>query len=244
MDGDLSFEKKNIDLTTPQHTEQISNDPEDIQEPTHKSPSIGGIFSGSKRENSLGNIKIEMANKNVDQNVSISSQTQLEKKKKKQKLCRERLQETCIKKIKIEKNLKVFFLLFVIGFGVLFFSIFYIPLIFINPSKFSMCISIGGILILFSFLFYYGTNQFFIKIFSGSRFWISIIYVFSIIIGTFVSYKKYYLFSLACCGMEVLTLLFFLGNFIPGCNCANNCIQKIFPFIKNEKNENDTSQQK
>lgn len=39
-----------------------------------------------------------MANKNVDQNVSISSQTQLEKKKKKQKLCRERLQETCIKK--------------------------------------------------------------------------------------------------------------------------------------------------
>ena len=185
-----------------------------------------------------------MQNQKVDQNVSINSQTQLEKKKKKQKLCRERLQETCIKKIKIEKNLKVFFLLFVIGFGVLFFSIFYIPLIFINPSKFSMCISIGGILILFSFVFYYGTNKFFTKIFSGSRFWISIIFVLSIIIGTFVSYKKYYLFSLGCCGMEILTLLFFLGNFIPGCNCANNCIQKIFPFIKNEKNENDTSQQK
>ena len=79
----------------------------------------------------------------MNQNVSISSQSELEKKKKKQKLCRERLQETCIKKIKIEKNIKVFFLLFVIGFVILFFSIFYIPLIFIAPSKFSMCISVN-----------------------------------------------------------------------------------------------------
>ena len=244
MDGDLSFEKKNIDLSTPQNTDQISNEPQEIKEPSQKSSSVGGIFSHAKRENSLGDIEIQIDNKKVNQNVSISSQTELEKKKKKQKLCRERLQETCIKKIKIEKNIKVFFLLFVIGFVILFFSIFYIPLIFIAPSKFSMCISIGGILILFSFLFYYGTNQFFIKIFSGSRFWISIIYVFSIIIGTFVSYKKYYLFSLACCGMEVLTLLFFIGNFLLGCNCANKIIQKIFPFMKNEKNnENDTIQQ-
>ncbi len=243
MDGDLSFEKKNIDLSTPHNTEQISNEPEELKETTHKSSSIEGIITKAKRENSLGHIEIPMQNQKVDQNVSISSRTELEKKKKKQKLCRERLQETCIKKIKIEKNIKVFFILFIIGFAILFFSIFYIPLIFINPSKFSMCISIGGLLILFSFLFYYGTNKFFVKIFSGSRFWISILYVLSIIIGTFVSYKKYYLFSLACCGMEVLTLLFFLGNFIPGCNCANKCIQKIFPFMKNEKNENDSIQQ-
>ena len=85
MDGDLSFEKKNIDLTTPQHTEQISNDPEDIQEPTHKSPSIGGIFSGSKRENSLGNIKIEMANKNVDQ-CKYKFSNSIRKKEKKTKI--------------------------------------------------------------------------------------------------------------------------------------------------------------
>lgn len=226
--------QKNIDLSTPHNTEQISNDKETDSENKQKD-----LFNVGRRQNSLDGIEIAIGNKKVDQNVSISSQTELEEKKKKEKSFRQRLQETCIKKVQVQKNLKIFALLFFIGFGTLLFSIAYIPLIFISPSKFSMCISIGGILILISFLFFYGTKDYFSKIFSRSRFWVSIIFLLSIIIGCFVSYKKYYLVSLICSGLEIFTLMVFLGSFIPGCDCAEKCFYKIFPCLKKKVQLNE-----
>jgi hypothetical protein len=229
---DIEFEKKNIDLSTPHNTEQISND-EEINSGNKK----GDVLDIEKRVNSLGGIEIDITNKKVDQNVSISSESELQKKKKKEKSFRQRLQETCIKKVQVQRNIRIFALLFFIGLGLLLFSIAYIPLIFVSPSKFSTCISIGGILILISFLFYYGTKEYFSKIFSRSRFWVSIIFILSIIIGCIVSYKKYYLVSIICCGLEIFTLLFFLGSFIPGCNCAEKCFYKVFPKFKKDKEE-------
>ena len=197
------------------------------------------LFDVGRRQNSLDGIEIAIANKKVDQNVSISSQSELQEKKKKEKSFRQRLQETCIKKVQVQRNLKIFALLFFIGFGTLLFSIAYIPLIFVSPSKFSVCISIGGILILISFLFFYGTKDYFSKIFSKNRFWVSIIFLLSIIVGCFVSYKKFYLFSLICCGLEIFALMVFLGSFIPGCNCAEKCFYKIFPCLKKKVQLNE-----
>ena len=100
---DIEFEKKNIDLSTPHNTEQISND-EEINSGNKK----GEVFDIEKRVNSLGGIEIDITNKKIDQNVSISSESELQKKKKKEKSFRQRLQETCIKKVQVQRNIRIF----------------------------------------------------------------------------------------------------------------------------------------
>ena len=64
-------------------------------------------------------------------------------------------------RLQIQSNMKLFFLcLLVCGFN--FFScLISLPFIFLSPSKILSHLSFGNILLILSFLFYYGSNRFF-----------------------------------------------------------------------------------
>ena len=113
-----------------------------------------------------------------------------------------------------------------------------------SPSKFTLCFSLGSILIIVSFLFFHGTKIYFQKLFKKDRFVISILFLVSIIVGCVCSIKKYYLICIICSIIEMFSLVLFLVSFVPGGGKFGiKCLKNIFTspfrkiFIKKISNE-------
>ena len=139
-----------------------------------------------------------------------------------------------IKKVEVEKNMTIFMSLLSIGCFLLCISIFLIPLIITAPSKFSMCFGLGSVLILISFLFYHGTKNYIVKLFEKKRFYITILFICSIIFGLIFSIGKHYFISLLCSLFQLISLILFVLTFIPGGKYGINCIKRKMgsPFIR------------
>ena len=140
--------------------------------------------------------------------------------------------EKIVEKIEVEKNIAVFLMLIALGCGLLCLSIFLLPLIITSPSKFSLCFAMGSLLVLISFLFYYGTKEYFRTLFGAQRFWISILFILSIIIGISFSLGKHYIISMLCSICQLVSLIVFILSFVPGGRVGINCIKKAItsPF--------------
>ena len=181
----------------------------------------------------ISNIKNLATKKDIPNNEVEISSSQNEGQNKEPKTCKDKVANTIISKVEVEKNITVFISLLGIGCFLLCISLFLIPLIITSPSKFSMCFGLGSLLILVSFLFYHGTKNYITKLFDKKRFIITILFICSIFLGLIFSLGKHYFISLLCSLFQLVSLILFFLTFVPGGRHGINCIKKKMssPFV-------------
>jgi hypothetical protein len=127
-----------------------------------------------------------------------------------------RCKESIINMFEVEKSYKMFFLVFSVGIGIIFLSLFFISIIVLSPQKFVSIFSLGSIVTLSSFIFLHGTFAYFDKLFAKDRILLTALYIGSICLGLYFALNKSYLFSLIFAACQFITLLVFALSFIPG----------------------------
>ena len=194
------------------------------------------FFSVDSNKNSINSFDIL--------NEEETNENSIKNNNKNEKNCKEKLLEKITNSIEIEKNYTIFCTLLLLGTILIFISFLLIPMIITSPSKFTLCFSLGSILIIVSFLFFHGTKIYFQKLFKKDRFVISILFLVSIIVGCVCSIKKYYLICIICSIIEMFSLVLFLVSFVPGggkfgIKCLTNIFTSPFRkiFIKKISNE-------
>lgn len=184
-------------------------------------------FGNSSPENTQSNTLSE------NNQVEISS-SQQENNIVNDDTCRGKMAKVIINKVEVEKNYTIFFALIGLGLLLLCLSIFMLPFILTSPSKFSLCFSFGSMLVLISFLFLFGTKVYVSKLFSENRFWITILFIVSILVGIIFSLGKHYFISFLCSLFQLFSLVMFMLTFVPGGRKGINSIKKTIssPFVK------------
>ena len=135
----------------------------------------------------------------------------------------------------VEKSYTNFFILLFIGLGLIGFSFFFLPMAILAPKKFVSLFSLGCIVTITSFIFYYGTFDFLLMLFKKDRRLITIGFLLSIGIGVYFSFNPtYYIISLICTGIQMVVMIMFILSFIPGGKSGINLIISIItsPFKK------------
>ena len=165
--------------------------------------------------------------------VSISS-SQEEQADTEPKTCKDKVANTIINKVEIQKNKTVFFSLLAIGMFLLCISILTIPLVITSPSKFSMTLAFGSSFICISFLFYYGTKNYVTKLFDKKRFSLSLLFICSVITAIILWIVDNYFLSLLSSIFQVICLILFGLSFIPGGQSGISFIKKKLssPFVR------------
>lgn len=118
--------------------------------------------------------------------------------------------------IEVEKSYQTFFILLMIGLGLLCVSLIFLPVIIISPYKFVLCFSFGSLIILISFIFIWGTKAYFETLFSKNRFLFTLLFLSSILLGIMFAWSGYFFFSLLCSIFQLVSLIVFTLSFIPG----------------------------
>ena len=128
-------------------------------------------------------------------------------------------------RLQIQSNMKIFFLcLLLCGFN--FFScLLSLPFIFIRPSNLLSSLSFANILLILSFLFYYGSNRFFGFLRDSKRFRITLIHLILIILGLCLPMFRGYILSFLLDLALITTTIMFLLTIIPGGQSGINAIQ-------------------
>ena len=150
------------------------------------------------------------------------------------KTCKDKVADTIINKVEVQKNRTVFFSLLAIGSFLLCISILTIPFVITSPSKFSMTLAFGSAFISISFLFYYGTKNYVTKLFDKKRFGLSILFICSVITAIILWIVNNYFLSLLSSIFQVICLILFALSFIPGGQSGINFIKKKIssPFVR------------
>ena len=103
-----------------------------------------------------------------------------------------------------------------VGVGFIFLSMLFLPVVLFSPQKFVFLSSLGSFMTIYSFIFYYGTNDFISMIF-GKRKLYSIGFLASIFLGFYFTYKPtYYLVSLLCSAVQMIVMVIYVLTFVPG----------------------------
>ncbi len=167
------------------------------------------------------------------EDVTITS-SQEQQEEPAPKTCKDKVANAIISKVEVEKNRTVFFSLLAIGSFLVCISLLTIPLIITSPSKFSMTLAFGSAFILVSFLFYYGTKNYVLKLFDKKRFLLSILYISSIIVAIIFWFIDNYFLSLLISVLQVLCVVLFGLTFIPGGQKGITYVKKKIssPFVK------------
>ncbi len=119
--------------------------------------------------------------------------------------------------IEVQTNYTTFFIIFGIGLFFLILSFLFLPMVILFPQKFVSLFSIGSIILLSSFIFVYGTINYFGMLFEGKRWIYSFIYIGSITCGFYFSFfSPDYIFCLISAVIQVIMLIIFVLSFIPG----------------------------
>ena len=128
-------------------------------------------------------------------------------------------------RLQIQSNMKLFLLcLLICGFN--FFScLVSLPFIFLSPSQLLSKLSFGNIILILSFLFYYGSNRFFGFLRDGRRFKITLIHLILIIFGLCLPMFRGYFLSFLLDLALITTTIMFLLTIIPGGQSGINAIQ-------------------
>lgn len=252
--GDLA--NKQIEINSREINIPVSS----VETPERNQPSdnynkrrfgMGTLLTGIKGFMKLGNKSPNTSqisqnnNDNNDNNdlneVQISSSIQQSEQQSVQNLpqtkldqCKEKAAQMIINTIEVKKNYTVFFSLLGLGSFLLCMSVFMLPFILTSPSKFSMCFAFGSILVLISFLFFHGTKAYVEKLFQKNRFWISLLFISSILLGIIFSIAGKYFFSLLCSLFQLFSLVMFILTFVPGGRKGIESIKKKLssPFVR------------
>jgi hypothetical protein len=128
-----------------------------------------------------------------------------------------KVKQNVVSSIEVETSYKTFFIVLAVGMGIVCFSMIFLPFVIVSPQKFLSLFSLGSMVILASFIFVYGTVEYFKMLFERSRLVYSITYIASILLGFYFAFVQgSFLFSLICVGVQVVTLSIFVLTFIPG----------------------------
>jgi hypothetical protein len=128
-----------------------------------------------------------------------------------------RVRNEVVSSIEVEPNYKTFFIVLAVGLGLIAFSLLFLPFVIFSPQKFLSLFSLGSIVVLASFIFIYGTSEYFKMLFEKSRLVYSATYIVSILLGLYFAFvMESFLFSLICVGVQFVTLMIFVLTFIPG----------------------------
>lgn len=131
--------------------------------------------------------------------------------------------DKCLSYLEVEKSYTAFFI--VLGFGafILFLSMMFLPLVLFRPQKFVSLFSLGSLLTILSFIFIYGTKEYFKMLFNSSRALLSSLYFVSIFVGIYFSFTDTWMFiSHICAVVQLFTLITFVLSFLPGGNAGIN----------------------
>jgi hypothetical protein len=119
--------------------------------------------------------------------------------------------------VEVQTNYKAFFIVLAAGIIFLVLSLMTLPLVVLFPQKFVSMFSIGSVITLSSFIFIYGTSKFFKMLFDKSRIYYTIAYIVSLVLGFYFAFiKEYFLYSLICAVIQMVTLVIFSLSFVPG----------------------------
>ena len=151
-------------------------------------------------------------------------------------------------KIDIAPSYKYFVILMGIGLVFIMLSLTMLPLLVLSPTKFVLTFGTGNLLILISFVFYFGGKEYVIMLFSEKRRYMSIGFVLSLLFGLFFAWRKHYILSLLFALVQMGTVIIFSLSFIPGGNegikfigsTTKGALINLFTGLKNKF----TSQQK
>ena len=120
-------------------------------------------------------------------------------------------------KVQIQSSYKYFLIFLALGLLLLFFALMCIPFIFFNPGKYLRLLSIGNILIMLSFLYYYGSKDFFAFLVDKNRTGVMFSHILGVICGFFVSlFVGGYLLRLFLDIVLSITTIMFILTLIPG----------------------------
>lgn len=234
IDDDLGGKKIEINKMEP--LPLTSN--ENIPEP--KSENSGPNIVKKAYSKLVSNIKnLASRKENVNQEspktetVAISS-SQEQQADSEPKTCKDKVANAIINKVEVQKNRTVFFSLLAIGSFLLCISILMLPLIITSPGKFSMTLAFGSTFIMISFLFYYGTKNYVLKLFDKKRFLLTILFLCSVILAIILRIVDNYFLSLFSSIFQVFCLVLFGLSFIPGGQRGITYIKKKVssPFVK------------
>ena len=192
-------------------------------------------FLTKKKENNENNENNEntVQEPPKTENVAISSSKETQEETA-PKTCKDKVANTIINKVEVQKNRTVFFSLLAIGMFLLCISILTIPLVITSPSKFSMTLAFGSSFICISFLFYYGTKNYVTKLFDKKRFSLSLLFICSVITAIILWIVDNYFLSLLSSIFQVICLILFGLSFIPGGQSGISFIKKKLssPFVR------------
>ena len=90
-------------------------------------------------------------------------------------------------KINIQSSYKYFLIFLALGLLFIFFAMIYIPFVIFNPGKLLRLLSLGNIFIMLSFLFHYGSKDFFAFVVDEKRTCIMFGYISLMLCSLFVS---------------------------------------------------------
>ena len=147
--------------------------------------------------------------------------------------------ETCVDKmlsyVEVEKSYTSFFILLGLGGFILFLSMMFLPIAIIRPQKFVSLFSLGSLLTILSFIFIYGTKEYFKMLFNSGRALMTSLYLASICIGIYFSFiDSWMIVSHMCAIFQLITLITFVLTFLPGGNAGISFIWSTFKsfFVK------------
>lgn len=128
-----------------------------------------------------------------------------------------KIKRNFMKAIEVEKSYSVFFIILAVGIGLICLSMLFLPMAWLSPRKFVSFFSLGSFVTLISFIFIYGTSAYLEMLFSKTRAMFSILFILSIFLGVYFTFNEtYYLISLICAVIQLITLIVFTLSFIPG----------------------------
>lgn len=124
-----------------------------------------------------------------------------------------RLKASILQSLEVEKSYKLFFMVLAVGLAIIGFSTVFIIL---SPQKFVALFSLGSLVTLNSFIFLNGTFGHFEMLFSKNRLPFTIMYLISIVLGTYFSFSGSFILSMVCSAFQLVSLIVFVLSFIPG----------------------------
>jgi hypothetical protein len=205
MDHDVLDNNENIDdvnYSTIDKNIHINNDPEVHNDQAHVS---GNFVDKMKNIFTSSTLTLKGSNETDDQGCL--------------KTYTDKISVYMKEKVQVETNYTYFFILLSIGLVCFCSSLFILPFVFLSPGNFIFFFSIGCIFILISFLFVYGTQVYFSKLFSSERVYFTLLFFGSLIVGIVSScFTSSFLLSLICAVLQLISLLVFVLSFIPGGN--------------------------
>ena len=130
-----------------------------------------------------------------------------------------------LEKLQVPSNYKLFFVFLILSFVNFFSALFRLPFIIISPNNLLSSLSFGNIFLLISFLFYYGSSQFFSFLRDEKRFNFIFIHLLIVCFALFCPIFKKYFLALLLDGSLLVTTVMFILTLIPGGQGGVNAIK-------------------